>query len=732
MGVAIEAIQDVDRDGNRSAAFVDLIVALNCLDELLKQAVESAERLYGYPASDPYRGLYIDQDEVARLFSESPGSARLSCDEHGPRKLLERLRERLSANTSMKLLMETFGLQTLDLEIILLALAPEVDLRYQRLFAYLQDDVTRRRPSVDLALNLFCVSPAEKVLRRAQFAPDAPLIGQRVLRLISDQSQSAPPLLANYLKLDEQITEFLLGQNTLDPRLAPFCEFIKPQLPLDGLALSPEIKRGLASLISRAKNDCRPLRLYFSGACKWDKRPAAEALSLEAGVSLLVVDLNHMLATESDFASTIHYLFRQAWILGSLIYIDGCDPLHSDNYIHQLRFFQTALQKFRGIAVLAGEQDRAPVQTTDCVKPLGLIDVTFTIPRFAERRECWRSGLEAAGVVIDASELDVIAGRFRLSPTQVSEAVALASNKSLWRAGSDPAVKGSVPQPTFSDFCAAARVQTQHQLGSLARKIEPLYTWDDIVLGKDSLDQLRDLCSRVAERRRVLGEWGFGRKLSLGKGVTALFAGPSGTGKTMAAEIVANELELELYKIDLSGVVSKYIGETEKNLDRVFTTAENANAILFFDEADALFGKRSEVRDSHDRYANIEISYLLQKMEQYEGVAILATNLRQNLDDAFLRRLQFIVEFPFPDETHRRRIWEQLFSDESPRESVIDFDFLARRFRLAGGNIRNIVLGSAYLAAADGGLINMKHVLQSAQREYRKLGKVLTDSASEN
>lgn len=725
MGVAIEAIQDVDRDGDRSGAFVDLIVALNCLDELLKQAAEFAERLYGYPASDPYRGLYIDQHEVARLFSESPGSARLSCEEHGPGKLLEQLRERLSAHPSMKLLMETLGLQPLDLEVILLTLAPEVDLRYQRLFAYLQDDVTRRRPTVDLALNLFCVSASEKVLRRAQFAPDAPLIRQRVLRLISDQSQSAPPLLANYLKLDEQITEFLLGQNTLDPRLAPFCELIKPQLSLDGLALSPEIKRALSSLIFRAKNDGRPLRLYFSGTCKSDKRPSAEALSREAGVSLLVVDLNHMLATDSDFASTIHYLFRQAWILGSLIYLDGCDLLHSESYIHQLRSFQNALQKFGGIAVLSGEQDRAPVRATDSVNPLGLIDVTFTIPRFAERRECWRARLEAAGLAIDASELDVITSRFRLSPTQVSEAVALASNKSLWRAGSDPAAKGSVPQPTFSDFCAAARVQTQHQLGSLARKIEPIYTWNDIVLGKDALDQLRDLCSRVAERQRVLGEWGFGRKLSLGKGVTALFAGPSGTGKTMAAEIVANELQLELYKIDLSGIVSKYIGETEKNLDRVFTTAENANAILFFDEADALFGKRSEVRDSHDRYANIEISYLLQKMEQYEGVAILATNLRQNLDDAFLRRLQFIIDFPFPDEANRRRIWSLLFPPETPRSDDIDFDLLARQIRLTGANIKNIVLASAYLASADGGRITMGHLLQAANREYCKLGKVV-------
>jgi SpoVK/Ycf46/Vps4 family AAA+-type ATPase len=236
------------------------------------------------------------------------------------------------------------------------------------------------------------------------------------------------------------------------------------------------------------------------------------------------------------------------------------------------------------------------------------------------------------------------------------------------------------------------------------------------------------MCQRVTHRQRVLGDWGFDRKLSLGKGVNALFAGPSGTGKTMAAEIIANELGLDLYKINLAGVVSKYIGETEKNLDRIFTAAENANAILFFDEADALFGKRSEVRDSHDRYANIEISYLLQKMEQYEGIAILATNLRQNLDDAFVRRLAFTIHFPFPNETQRREIWTKTWPAAVPLGSDVDLDFLATQFKLSGGNIKNIALASAFLAAADGGVVSMEHLCHATQREYQKLGKVLSDA----
>jgi SpoVK/Ycf46/Vps4 family AAA+-type ATPase len=281
---------------------------------------------------------------------------------------------------------------------------------------------------------------------------------------------------------------------------------------------------------------------------------------------------------------------------------------------------------------------------------------------------------------------------------------------------------------TRADLFAAARAQSGQDLARLARKIEPRYTWDDIVLPEDACAQLREICRRVVHHHRVLGEWGFGRKLSLGKGVNALFAGPSGTGKTMAADIIANELGLDLYKIDLSSVVSKWIGETEKNLDRIFTAAENANAILFFDEADALFGKRSEVRDSHDRYANVEISYLLQKMEEYEGIAILATNLRQNLDESFVRRLAFTVHFPFPDETSRERIWSGIWPLETPLGDDLDLAFLAHQFKLSGGNIKNIALAAAFLASEDGGPITMAHLRHATRREYQKLGKTVSEA----
>jgi SpoVK/Ycf46/Vps4 family AAA+-type ATPase len=274
------------------------------------------------------------------------------------------------------------------------------------------------------------------------------------------------------------------------------------------------------------------------------------------------------------------------------------------------------------------------------------------------------------------------------------------------------------------DLFYACRAQSSQKLTLLARKITPLYTWGDIILPDDRLEQLHEICAQARYRQRVFEQWGFDRAMSLGKGLSMLFVGPSGTGKTMAAEVIAGELGLDLYKIDLSGMVSKYIGETEKNLSAIFQEAAQSNAILFFDEADAIFGKRSEVKDAHDRYANIEVNYLLQKMEEYEGITILASNFPKNFDDAFTRRLRFIVGFPFPEEVYRHRMWKTMFPSDAPLGKDIDFEFLGRKLKITGGNIKNIALNAAFLAAANAGVIGMKHIIRSTKREFQKMGRL--------
>jgi SpoVK/Ycf46/Vps4 family AAA+-type ATPase len=321
-----------------------------------------------------------------------------------------------------------------------------------------------------------------------------------------------------------------------------------------------------------------------------------------------------------------------------------------------------------------------------------------------QRRAYWQQALQRANIQLSDPEFDTLTDRFNLTPAQIDRTLAQA-------------------EPTLTSLLAAARQQSDQTLGKVAQKLFPKYKWADIILPPAPLAQLQEIGNQARMRSLVYEQWGFDRKLSLGKGLNILFAGPPGTGKTMAAEVIANDLQLDLYKIDLSQVVSKYIGETEKNLDRIFTAAHSANAILFFDEADALFGKRSEVKDAHDRYANIEVGYLLQKMEEYEGTAILATNLRQNMDDAFVRRLQVIVEFPFPDQEFRRQIWRVMVPPELPIERAIDFDWLAQEIKLPGGNIKNIVLAAAFLAASDGQVVTMNHLIQASEREYQKLGR---------
>jgi hypothetical protein len=409
-------------------------------------------------------------------------------------------------------------------------------------------------------------------------------------------------------------------------------------------------------------------------------------------------------------------MLREAEFQDALPYLEGLDAFCDDERRALRESLTGALEEEAGIVFLAGERARSPA----LLGRLEALDVSFPSPNFNERRDCWRAHLRRRRVKLEAGELDYLAGNFRLTREEIAAAVGVAAGHARWRTTT---ARGRERRLTLAELCAAARSQVDGDLKDLAYKIKPKYKWGDIVLPPDQLSLLGEVCRQARHQHRVYAEWGFDRKLSLGRGLNVLFTGPPGTGKTMAAEVIANDLYLDLYKIDLSRVVSKYIGETEKNLRRIFEGAQGCGAILFFDEADALFGKRSEVKDAHDRYANIEVGYLLQRMEEYDGIAILATNLRQNLDDAFLRRMHAVVEFPFPDEEYRRRIWESLFPPEAPLGDDVDFAALAREIKLAGGNLKNIGLAAAFYAAADGSVIRTPHLAHAARREFQKLGR---------
>jgi SpoVK/Ycf46/Vps4 family AAA+-type ATPase len=694
-------------------AFHGLLPAFRRLEGRLKLLVRGLDRGGFESDSSPYPGLTISKSELNHLLAREPGELAFSPDEVlFQQPLFDPLD---NANPQFGWLAQEYGLSSFDLDVILIALAPELDLRYERIFAYLQDDITCKRPSVDLALNLLCPSAGARQARRGHFVTDAPLIRNNLLQLVPD-ADHARSKLACQLSLEDGVINLLLGRKCLDRSLTRFCQLIEPAISLADVPISAELKRALQVLVTQPQNQSP--RFCFHGQRGTGKRQTAEALSAQTNTGLLVVDIEQALTSAPDFDQTLRLILREARFHHALVYFENVDVLGGMERDVSRKQLLKALDEDSGTTILAGE------------KPLkGLtnkFEVHFPVQDFAQRRTCWADSLQQHDIAIDTETLDVLAGSFRLPCGEIVVAVTGAIDLATLRAAGESSSETLSQQnarPTAGDLFASARARLSHNLAQFARKIEPKYEWEDIVLAPDQLAQLREICARSKYQRVVYAEWGFDRKLSLGKGLNALFSGHPGTGKTMAAEVIANELHLDLYKIDLSQVVSKYIGETEKSLNHIFREAQASSSILFFDEADALFGKRTEVKDSHDRYANIEVSYLLQKMEEYDGIAILATNLRQNMDEAFLRRMQFIVEFPFPDEEHRKSIWEIVFPPEAPVASDVDFRLLAREIRLAGGNIKSIGLAAAFYAAADGRVIRQQHLIRAARREFQKLGR---------
>jgi len=728
----------------------DGLLAFRRLDLLLATAVAAARLRFGpEAAADAFRGLYLTAEQVERALATPAGqplvgSARAVVPDAVPPPSWAEL---VDDNPRWEWLRDTYQLNDIELDVVLLALGPDVDRRYEQLYGFLQDDVSLRRPTVSLALDLLTNTPQDRLHALEIFGAEAPLVRHRLISLRTDGD--GVPLIAHRIALDDQITAALLQLNSLDRRLATFCRTILPARgPFDHLRddTSDASRRtnehqrdpaddrlGALTRLTRQALGRHPLRLCFSGPPGSGRLRIAARIGERLHVPVLVVATPAMADDGADPAERLALVFREATLRGCIVYLDDADCLLPESAWPGRQALTRALHSFEGVVVLGTRERWAP----SAQEPLGVLDVPFSLPPAHRRRALWRRAVASAGADPDAVDVYALGDRFRLSSSQIADAARTAAVAARLRAAGahtsaddDIRANGDRPGPTpiaTADLFAAARGQSGHQLSAFARRVPVTYGWDDLVLPPDVMDQLRELVARVEHRARVMDEWGFDAKLSGGKGISALFAGPPGTGKTMAAQVIAGALGLDLFAIDLSAVVSKYIGETEKNLERVFRAAADSDAILFFDEADALFGKRSEVRDSHDRYANMEIAYLLQRMEQYDGLAILATNLRNHLDEAFTRRLQAIVEFPFPDLAERRRIWQACLPRQTPLSPDVDLDAMAHH-RLAGGNIKNVLLGAAFLAAARGLPVGREHLLEATRREHQKMGKVVVDT----
>ena len=591
------------------------------------------------------------------------------------------------------ILSRRLGMSSFEREVLMLCAAMELDTRTAGLCACAHDNSHRPFPTFALAL------AALPDPRWDALSPDRPL---RYWRLLEIAQPAAQPLTTSPLRADERIVNYLKGLNHLDERIAPLLMPLtasgRDALPPSQQAIAETIASGLQAV---ADTQSLPV-VQLVGSDSASKQLVAARAAADLGLRLCRLPADILSSQTSDLDVLSRLWQRESMMLPLALYIDAHDvDRPGDGAGSPINRF---VARTNGIVFLDTRESWTRLDR-DCL----VFDISTPTP--AEQKYWWRHELDSCSDE-DAARL---ADQFNLGVGSIDRICRLTE------ATATPA--GDAPSDRVWRACLT---ETRPRLDTLVQRIDARATWDDIVLPDTELKLLEQIAGQVRQRGRVYNDWGFRRRMNRGLGISALFAGESGTGKTMAAEVLANDLRLDLYRIDLSAVVSKYIGETEKNLRRVFDAAENGGAILLFDEADALFGKRSEVKDSHDRYANIEVNYLLQRMEAYRGLAVLATNMKSALDTAFMRRLRFVLHFPFPGVAERRAIWQRAFPSETPVEAL-DGERLAR-LNLAGGSIHNIALNAAFVAAHRGSPITTAIVLESARAEFRKLEKPIDES----
>lgn len=671
-----------------------LLARLEIVEQRVRAAVDR-RRADDPDPTDRFRGLYISDVQVDSLLAGTPGPWLPEPAEAAAAQALAGVEtdadaaQAAGADLRLRRLARSFQLDPLDVELLLIALAPDLDPRFERLYGYLHDDVSRRRASAGLALELCGTgsSPGASA-GRVRLGPLAPLVSGGLL-VVEDVDR---PFLTRSLRVPDRVAAHLLGDDAVDPAIR--------RLLADSVATGI----GDVEVLARAVGSGVPL-VYIR------ERPGASGHSLaRAAMDQLdwpVVELDlSRLGPGDEPGALAAACAREAGLRGAGMVVGPIEPL-----VELGAGAVRAFAEIRPGVILVGGRGWDPNWAREA--PLLLDAPVATV---TERHEMWLSSLN--GDAPPAFDPAIVTVAFRLAPDQIKRAA---------QAARRAATAASRPM-TVADVSSGARAQNAAGLERLARRIVPAVGWSDLVLPPAVEGQLRELTGRARHRDKVIGQWGMGQRGSRARGITGLFAGDSGTGKTMSAEVVARDLDFDLYVIDLSTVVDKYIGETEKNLERIFTEADRVNGVLLFDEADALFGKRSEVKDARDRYANVEVAYLLQRMESFDGVAILTTNLRTNVDDAFSRRLDAIVDFPMPEETDRRRLWAANLPASLPKAEGIDMDFLARQFRISGGNIRNICVTAAYLAAAADRGVSMADLIVGTDREYRKLGRLTVEA----
>jgi len=642
-----------------------------------------------------------DSDATTSEPTERPERLPLAIPAHNKDIVDDRLAEiretypRTSDTTSrLHRLAEAFDLGRRSMDVLLSALAPEIDYRFEDRYELLHDNPTVPYPTVGLLCDIFAHTDTQRLAVTELVAPDSPLRRHDLIDL-HEPERSGTTHLDRELVVTDRIVDYLAGHEALDPALEGIATLDRPATTLDDLRVETAVGGRLDTLADRDA----PAIHYFYGPEGSEKDRAVGALTDQ----VLRADLDAVLEV-----GALDRLRREAILQNCPVLLTGCDvATDTDPEGPPRPTLDGVVAHFADLdqdLYCLGSEQWTPRDAQD--RPYVMVE--FPTPGVDLRRDIWA---EYVDEVADDIDIDVLASTFELTQSGIDEAVQTA------RAISDD---GPLDRESLVAGCKA---QSAQGLEDLAERIEPSASWDDIVLPEKTERQLKEVAAHVKHRGTVYESWGFEERFSRGTGVVSMFAGPSGTGKTLAAEIIASDAGMDIYQINLSSVVSKYIGETEEKLEEIFAAARDSNAILLFDEADAVFGERAEVSDATDRYANAEVNYLLQRLESYDGVVLMTTNYESNIDTAFKRRIHQTVSFKRPDAEAREQIWRVTFPQQTPTEDL-DYEFLAD-LELTGGNIRNAAQTAAVLAADDGGAVRMEHVVSAIKREYDKLGKLL-------
>ncbi|MGI6778020.1 MAG: AAA family ATPase [Acetivibrionales bacterium] len=607
-------------------------------------------------------------------------------------------------------LANVFGLSPFEHQCLLLSFVSSLDPKYERVFALINDNPSKKYPTVQTCLQLFTEKDEKAHSNILFFLPDSKLMSFFFSKKnIENSSYFSAPLV-----LHKRITRFLMCSLMEEPDSTLPWTIVDVDDEPEKLVINSNLVDALIDIpfiLKPRHNNTILINLF--GAAGSGKKLLFRHFCKKTKRGGMIIDCLKLPLDKEKLENELIYICRESIIRQSFICLDKFDSLEEEkDGLKKIHTVLGLLSEHIDTVFASSEKEIASQLIPAEVR---LFSIEVASPDTESRIKLWQwfSREKKLQKTIDISELS---SKFNFTPGQI--------RKSLDRAVFESELKGldHVNIDILYDSCYR---QIVHNLTKTASLIKPAYSWNDLVLPPSEVRTLKAACNHVKYGHKVFNEWGFSKKVPYGRGLSMLFSGPPGTGKTMSAQVVAHELHMEMYKIQLSKIISKYIGETEKNLKEIFDEANKSNVILFFDETDALFGKRSEVKDSHDRYANIEVAYLLQQIEEHEGITIMATNYMKNIDEAFLRRINYIIHFPFPDEKARHIIWEKIFPENAPVSKNVDYGFLARKFEISGGNIKNIAISSAFQAASENSEITMNHIIKAAIHEQKKNNKVI-------